>query len=384
MSMNRSVEVQILLVSQQSAPNLLAALDPGLKPAEAVLVVSDKMRERADALERVLREGGVRTTRVPLANEHDYPALEAALLELAAERGGESIALNVTGGTKLMALAAQSIALAAGWRVFYVNADTDEVIWLGQASGQRQRLTEQLRLRHYLMGYGFELGSSSPRPPADNRLGELIQTLLLQIGSLEKPLGQLNWLAQQAQDRRSLSVNLDKLQPLDIGLDVLLRQFETAGVLTVGKSSVSFPDEHLRSFAKGGWLEHHVHRVVSGQGGTLGLRDLAANLEVTDAGGVTNELDLVFLARNRLFIIECKTARMDKPAAPKANDTLFKLAEIVRRVGGLGARGMLASYRPLRDNEQRLARALNIELVCGAELARLPARLKVWVEGGRT
>jgi hypothetical protein len=113
----------------------------------------------------------------------------------------------------------------------------------------------------------------------------------------------------------------------------------------------------------------------------LGLRDLAANLEVTDAGGVTNELDLVFLARNRLFIIECKTARMDKPLAPKANDTLFKLAEIVRRVGGLSARGMLASYRPLRDSEQRLARALNIELVCGAELARLSQRLQRWVGG---
>jgi len=57
------------------------------------------------------------------------------------------------------------------------------------------------------------------------------------------------------------------------------------------------------------------------------------------------------------------------------------LAEIVRRVGGLGARGMLASYRPLRDSEQRLARALNIELVCGPELARLPRRLQRWVNG---
>jgi hypothetical protein len=372
---------QVLLVSQQAAPNLLAALDPELKPAEAVLVVSDKMQERAESLERVLREAGVRTHRVLLINEHDYPALESALLELAAARVGESIALNVTGGTKLMALAAQSIALAAGWSVFYVDADTDEVIWLGRQAGQRQRLTEQLRLRHYLMGYGFDLGSSSPRPPADDRLDALIQTLLLQIGSLEKPLGQLNWLAQQAEDRRALTVTLDTRHSDDHGLTALLRQCQDAGVLTLTGAAITFPDEASRAFAKGGWLEHHLHRVVSGLGGALGLRDLAANLEVTDAGGVTNELDLVFLARNRLFIIECKTARMDKPLAPKANDTLFKLAEIVRRVGGLGARGMLASYRPLRDSEQRLARALNIELVCGAELARLSQRLQRWVGG---
>lgn len=379
--MTQTPEVHVLLVSQQAAPNLLAALDPALRPAEAVLVVSDKMKDRAGALERVLNEGGVRTHRLRLADEHDYPALESALLELAASRGGESIALNVTGGTKLMALAAQSIALAAGWSVFYVDADTDEVIWLGQRAGQRQRLTEQLRLRHYLMGYGFDLGSSSSRPPADDRLADLIQTLLLQIGSLEKPLGQLNWLAQQAEDRRALSITIDARQSDDPGLTALLRQFQEADVLTVLGNTLTFPDETRRGFAKGGWLEHHLHRVVSAQGKALGLRDLAANLEVTDAGGVTNELDLVFLARNRLFIVECKTARMDKPQAPKANDTLFKLAEIVRRVGGLGARGMLASYRPLRDSEQRLARALNIELICGPELARLPLRLQRWVNG---
>ena len=379
--MTQTPEVHVVLVSQQAAPNLLAALDPALKPAKVVLVVSDKMKERAGSLERVLKEGGVQTHRLRIDDENDYPALESALLELAAARGGESIALNVTGGTKLMALAAQSIALAAGWSVFYVNADTDEVIWLGQQAGQRQRLTEQLRLRHYLMGYGFELGSSSPRMPADERLEALIQTLLLQIGSLEKPLGQLNWLAQQAEDRRALTVTLDSRLSYDPGLTALLLQCEDAGVLTTTGAAITFPDEARRGFAKGGWLEHHMHRVVSAQGKAMGLRDLAVNLEVTDVGGVTNELDLVFLTRNRLFIVECKTARMDKPQAPKANDTLFKLAEIVRRVGGLGARGMLASYRPLRDSEQRLARALNIELVCGPELFRLPQRLQRWLNG---
>lgn len=381
--MTQTPDVHVLLVSQQAAPNLLAALDPGLKPAEAVLLVSERMRGRADALERVLREAGVRTQRLPLVNEHDYPALETALLELAAARGDERIALNVTGGTKLMALAAQSIALAAGWSVFYVDADTDEVIWLGARAGQRQRLTEHLRLRHYLMGYGFEPGASSGRPPADTRQEPLIQTLLLQIGSLEKPLGQLNWLAHRAEECHALSVALEPKLQHEPGLAALLRQFQDAGVLTVAGAAIAFPDEARRGFARGGWLEHHLHRVVSGQAGALGLRDLAANLEVTDDGGVTNEVDLVFLARNRLFIVECKTARMDKPQAPKANDTLFKLAEIVRRVGGLGARGMLASYRPLRDSEQRLARALGIELVCGPDLARLPQRLKTWVEGGR-
>lgn len=373
------ITTHILLVSAQAAPNLLPALDPAMKPAEAILLVSAKMQARADALEKVLVQTGVKTTRVNLANEHDFDALETTLGELADTRDGQSIALNVTGGTKLMALAAQSIAQAAGWSVFYVDADTDEVIWLGKHASRHQ-LTEQLRLRHYLMGYGFELRNGIERPQPSARHTELLDTLLSQIGSLEQPLGQLNWLAQSAENTGKLSVTLTTQQQDSRSLEALFRNFEHAGVLRVQGEQLIFPDAEQLAFAKGGWLEHHVFRTVSRLTGELGIRDKAANLKVTDANGVENELDIAFMARNRLFVIECKTARMDKPEAPKANDTLFKLAEICRRVGGLGTRGMLASYRPLRDAEKRLAQALNIELVCGVEFARLDEKLKAWVK----
>ena len=42
--------------------------------------------------------------------------------------------------------------------------------------------------------------------------------------------------------------------------------------------------------------------------------------------------------------------------------------------------GMLATYRPLRESEQRLAKALNIEVVAGRDLNRLGERLKQWVK----
>ena len=350
-----------------------------MKPAEAVLLVSSKMQRQAEALEHVLRETGVKTQRVMLDNEHDFNALERNLLDLATQREGQHIALNVTGGTKLMALAAQSIAEAAGWDVFYVDVDTDEVIWLGKNAPPRRKLTEQLRLRHYLMGYGYRLRGGIQRPQVAPRQQTLIDTLLMQIGSLEKPLAQLNWLAQSAEDKGRLDVELDPQQQDSRSLEALLRHFEDAGVLRIDGARLSFNGKNQLDFAKGGWLEHHVFHTVSRLTGELGIRDKAANLEVTDANDVRNELDVAFMARNRLFLIECKTARMDKPEAPKANDTLFKLAEICRRVGGLGTRGMLASYRSLRDAEKRLAQALNIELVCGAELVRLDEKLKAWV-----
>jgi hypothetical protein len=370
--------VHIALVSAQAAPNVLPALDPALKPDEMVLLVSAKMRARADVLVSVLKETGIKTSRIHLDDEHDYGKLENTLLEFAASRENQSISLNVSGGTKLMALAAQSVAQAAGWPVFYVDVDTDEAIWIGEHP-RRQKLTEQLRLRHYLLGYGFTLKQGIDRPQPSQRHNDLLATLIKQVGSLEQPLSQLNWLAQQAEEKKRLWVELTDQQLNNRSLEALLRMFAEAGVLETLGPKLNFASEDERDFAKGGWLEHHVYRAVSKITGELGIRDKAANLKVTDQGGVENELDVAFMARNRLFVIECKTARMDKPEAPKANDTLFKLAEICRRVGGLGTRGMLASYRPLRDAERKLARALNIDVVSAADLDRLDEKLKAWV-----
>ena len=370
--------IQVLLVSDQAAANLLPALDPALKPSAAILLVTGKMQQQAGHLAQVLGESGVKASQVMLPNEHDYGQLESALLDLASQHEGATVTLNVTGGTKLMALAAQSVALAAGWAVFYVDADTDEVIWLGKEA-RRQPLTQQLRLRHYLRGYGFTLEEGIARPQPSQRHNDLLRTLVTQVGSLEKPIGQLNWLGQEAEEKKRLSITLTPQQLDSRGLEALLRIFQDAGVLTVQGNSLTFASEAERDFAKGGWLEHHVFRSVSALSGDLGLRDKAANLVVLDKDSVKNELDVAFMAKNRLFVIECKTARMDSPEAPKANVTLFKLAEICRRVGGLGTRGMLASYRPLGEAEKRLAGALRIELVCGAELVRLDEKIRNWV-----
>ncbi len=375
--MSAPAHIQLLLVSEQAAPNLLPALDPTMKPQEAVLLVSQKMTHRAQALQAVLQEVGIKTQAVPLPDEHNMAALESTLMDLAAQRDGQSMALNVTGGNKLMALAAQAVAQAAGWPVFYVDVDTDQIIWLDKAR-PAQPLTEQLRLRHYLRGYGFTLAEGIERPQPNAAWQTLLQDLIINVGSLEEPIGQLNHLSQEAE--RNLRVTLNPRQREHHGLDALLRKFEQAQVLKRQGDQISFATEAARSFANGGWIEHHVYQTVCQVTGDLAIRDKASNLQVLGESGQPNEIDVAFMARNRLFMIECKTARMNNPQDLKANDTLYKLAENCRRIGGTGTRGMLATYRPLRESEQRLAKALNIEVVASRELARLGERLKQWVK----
>lgn len=377
------MRIQICLVSDQAAANLLPALDPDLRPAQVVLLVTAKMIDRGAALQSVLQEAGVSSRTVPLSNEHDFERLKDEILALIDDVDeAEEISLNLTGGTKLMALAAQSIGEQAGWGMFYVDADTDELIWL-TAPARRQSLKKQLRLRHYLAGYGFSSGAKAGSLPVMEDVQPLLMTLVRQLGSMTKPIGQLNWLAQQAEDRRKTQIQIADIQLDDPAFQALLRNFEEAGLLRVENSTLIFRDDLARDFVKGGWLEHHVFRTVASLTDDLAIRDKAVNLEVVDGGGVRNELDIAFLAGNRLHVIECKTARMDRGRDSKANDTLFKLSEICRRVGGSASRALLVSYRPLGKSELQLAQALRVATVSAAGVMELPSRIHSWVRSGR-
>ena len=382
------MNIHICLVSQQAAANLLPALDPTLKPAKIVLVVTAKMQRQAAHLTAVLKENAIQAELLQLSNEQDFHQTENELIELAARLEEHTVTLNITGGTKLMSVAAQSVAQASGWRMFYVDADTDRAIWLGQDKTPPHPLQEQLKLRHYLRSYGFELTSKPNRSQASAAQQLLTQTLVEQVGSLEASISVLNALAQDAENRRSLGVPMNDWQRDSRSLDVLLRYFEDAAALSVQGDRIQFASEATRDFVKGGWLELHAIQAVHQVTGSLGIRDKAMGLEVQDVTTQTrNELDIAFMARNRLFVMECKTARIDRPqgqgdrtAPPKANDTLFKLAENCRRIGGLGTRGMLVSYRKLQPPEMTLAEALGIKVVAGSDIARLPEKLKHWVQ----
>ncbi len=297
--------VHVCLVSAQAAPNLLPALDPELKPKEVVLLVSQKMRAAADALSMVFKELGIRTDLIPLEDEHSSRVIEETLLQIASEREGEEILLNLTGGTKLMALVAQqTVAQEENWRSFYVDVDTDVVVWLDKTPGKK--LAEQLRLRHYLKSYGFDLSDSPERPQITHEQRNLMQTLITQIGSLEKPLTQLNWLTQQAEDKKQLKITMDTQQADSRSLEALLRHFAEAGFLQVNGNTISYADETARNFVKGGWLELYTYSCVVDVTGETGIRDKAAGLEVMSKEGVKNEMDIAMMVRNRLFVIECK------------------------------------------------------------------------------
>ena len=106
-----------------------------------------------------------------------------------------------------------------------------------------------------------------------------------------------------------------------------------------------------------------------------------------------NELDLIACNRNKLVMVECKTANISRQQV--LNQALDKLSALSRKSGGLLAERWFATARwPLEndtDDEgnnlvekfRAQARADNVVLIEPRHLANLTDRLKRWKKTSR-
>jgi hypothetical protein len=167
-----------------------------------------------------------------------------------------------------------------------------------------------------------------------------------------------------------------------------------AGQLRQQGNLLTFKDEAARFFANGGWLEAHVYEVLQSlRGQHVGLSDVALGVRVSFADGARrnphsndkNEIDVAFLFRNTLHLIECKTANLAQTGLgddSKATEAIYKMESLLK-LGGLRTRGMVVDYRgELAKSEanQKRAKEAGIAIVSGVQLKDLKGHIRrLWL-----
>lgn len=360
---------QFCLVSDQPVPNFLPALEPTLKPERVVLAVSDGMRKKAEFLKKAFEDRHIQCETVPVPDPYNLPALQDLFVGWLDGRDAEPVMLNVTGGTKPMAIAAQEAFRMADKAVFYVNVETDELFWLESAVGKRSplRLSAPISLKTYLLihGYGMKDDKNQTISETWKALGT---EMLRNAPKWQKALAALNFHAMQAEQRDVL--DMGRIDARGIGAwDEMMEQLYYNEIIR-DRTRLQFRSSEARAFANGGWIEHQVFDVIRA---INGVQSPALNLQITDADGNRNELDVAVLFRNRLAIVECKTKRFDRgdddihgPAA----DTIYKL-DALRKSGGLRTKGILVSFMPVEDRHKHRAQAAGITVIDQGSLPRL-------------
>lgn len=370
---------QVCLVSEQAAANLLPLCDDSLKPKQVILIATKQMKKRAEQLASVLKPRSISPQIVDFESSHDYTKMEEQLIALQGriENNGP-FALNVTGGTKWMAIVAQEIFRSAGADVFYMDLASGRVLFVDSEKPARD-IDCKISVKDYLAAYGYEadLPNSRGSLPAEQEFNERV---LEKIDHWQEALGQLNGMASRAESANSLKACLPD-KP-DQHLNALLAEAEHGQFCTLQGDKVIFKDREARQFLGGGWLEVYVNKTITSLKTSLkkdgGLITDGPYMNAIIQGEKTkNEMDVVFMARGRLYFIECKTKRMDGERA-HADDALYKL-DTLRHFGGLGTGAMIVSYRPLRGPDRERAQDMKIKLCEGQDIRRLKEKIRQWI-----
>lgn len=185
-------------------------------------------------------------------------------------------------------------------------------------------------------------------------------------------MGQINSLAQQA--RATLQCQLTDAQADSKKLADMIDLVAQAGHVKPLGATLKFADEASRFFVNGGWLEYHLLQTLRDLQGTHPITDITLNLKVTHPNGITqNEIDVAFMLRNTLHIIECKTANLAQAGVTqdgKATETVYRMKSLLK-LGGLRTRGMIVDYRGAFSASQanrKRAQLSKLAILSGDEL----------------
>lgn len=372
------IRTHLILVSAQPIPNLTPILDDNLRPQKVVMLVSPDMQERSVSLENIFKSRGIRVERCLIDNPWDADCVSEQVLNLLIDYPNGDIALNATGGTKLMSIAAYDVFRSCELPIYYIHPEQDQLLWLWPKQ-PAQELADRLKLEDYLMAYGADQ-ITLDRTGVIEPLRLLSQHIIADIERYAPELGTLNYLALNA-DNAQLSVEIEQGPQSKPILWQLLELFEQAELCDINGHSLRFKNEQARFTCNGGWLEMHSYAQCLNLKKSLDIQDIACNITISrqPAGKATvkNEMDIGLIKANRLHLIECKTKSYKD--FEQGADVLYKLDSLRDLMGGLQGRALLVSFKCLDKISRARAKELNISICSHTELKNLQQHLQKWL-----
>lgn len=361
------------------------------------LLVTGVMRQRSkdSILGEALKRKGCKVEFYHL--EDESPSLVFETLCAIDEKLEKSAAVNVTCGTKPMALTAVEWATLNERRpfVFYVDTSNGKIRHMA-GNFENYDLALKLRIPDLLLaGSGHMILERRKEDPSPERV-EVLKELLKLFLRDHKALIQFNQCAARAEFRWNMPEEQINYVPFpETPTDRFFDALEIAqvlGMLTYDNKYVVFSSEGARFWCNGGWLEEYTHSVLANLRRRQLVDDYGSNLKLDFTAKVSgvgkdepqNEIDAAFARDNSLYLIECKTSIMHKRkgAFSKATDAIYKLSSLRRGLGGAFGKGMIVSVFQPGEVDLFRAKELGLKVVHGSKVQGLEGEIVQWIEHG--
>ena len=378
------MKIMVCLISDQHIPNLLTVHK--VMPELLILVVTPEMERKnaASNFMNALNIGGLgylqkedRNDIFHLEDENSMPSALKVFQDVTSKYPEAEWFINITGGTKLMSIAAfEFFKDRSNCTMLYVpiNDQTKALKFIGKKQGnsvdeenaatqlkelsianETEPLGHEVSIGQFLAGYGFELVKGALEVKENEKLAlEWFETSVYLVAyhnnkDVIEFLRHVTEISNKRNGRKN-GLNLqdsDKIDLKDEGLiENLTKIFPSTGIKD---SKIT---GHLKAkeveFLTGGWLEVFVWALLSKHSDELGIREVHLNLEIGSKGSIKprpkNEWDVTFMQDQSLCFIECKTGIQKKK---KGEDILYKVEAIKKHLGALRVKSYLATTSPI-------------------------------------
>lgn len=380
--MTTSARIMVAIASNQVLPNFMPAVLR--RPDQVILLRSDNdsaIRRHTDRVKEALESAGIPTRILTGMPASDYAAMVRFLsnvkVRLESEWSQAEYELNITGGTKVMALAVvATLGTTPGSSVIYVDTAAGHIEVLQGADRRPQPLDDALELRPLLKLHGFTVESIASENDAWREsvmARESLTKTIAKSAFADSGKAVIRDMIMSAilSPERGADFRLHR-SPRGAWEDILKKAKRLGLVEWDGARSLSFTSEAAADYFKGLWLEEYLW---------LGLRD-QPGLQVfcsvkgfwgkdTEQSGLRdrgyNELDILVLKNNRLVVVECKTGEMSK-STTRVTEVLAKLNAMARACGGTMADALLVTFQELKVGDIERAKELNVRVYQGSHI----------------
>lgn len=374
--------IHVGIIDQDPVRLVTPLFDHRCSGRHIVLLGDESQRSLFSRLQQVLTTRDISAEFYLIPAGTRIAAIKLSIKQLADDlkQRNEEIRLNASCGLRHRLLSVYEVFRSYNWPIFVVEPNSDRLCWLYPDERGYSQVEDNITISDYLTIFGARCEFS------DNEISDDLEQKLFRIGErwasnaleLGPGLATLNYLATTCRKEQRLDVELSDKQQGYRELSILIGDLVDANIAQYKNGTLTFASEDARRFSNGEWLETLVHSVIRNiQQEMPTIQDLSLNVQVYRQLGdkeVRNELDVATVVNNKLHIIECKTKGM----RDDGDDTLYKLESLRDLLGGLQARAMLVSFRPLRHNDITRAQDLGLALIGPDELKQLTTYLTEW------
>jgi hypothetical protein len=345
-------KVIVSLVGEQTAPNIFL-IKNSLDASKFIFLTTKKTNIITENICNVFKipENKIKSI---IVNQDDAGDIRKKLNGARFDFDNNEYIVNITGGNKLMSFVTYNYFVNNNCKICYLPIGFTKFQCLHPQYGNAPDTPKMLTFDEYIKSYGVETKFNDPFKKTafnldfKNNIFYIHREIIRKLVELQN----CKKFKNKYRDKNEKIISDDEFNAyhsvFDINELIKLRQ--------------DCKSEHftykLVKHITGGWFEEYVYQSLKKAAQKLiHENDVKLNVSISK-NGVDNELDVMFMYKNQIHIIECKTGIDDS----FIKDTLYKQKAISSGFG-LNPNMYLFSMDKVKENDIRRAKSFGIKVV---------------------